>query len=59
MPFTAYAPHAPKYVEAMCPQYQRSMLIVRIQRLGFGYDMRTFECPQCKCEEAAVVKADL
>jgi hypothetical protein len=56
---TAYAPHAPRYMEAMCPLCQRPMLIVRIQRLGLGYDIRTFECPQCKREEAGVVKADL
>jgi DNA polymerase III alpha subunit (gram-positive type) len=57
MSVTAITPRAPKYIEsAMCPQCQRPMLIVRIQRVGLGYDMRTFECPQCKREEAAVVK---
>jgi DNA polymerase III alpha subunit (gram-positive type) len=57
MTVTTITPRAPKYLErAMCPQCQRLMLIVRSQRLGLGYDMRTFECPQCKREEAAVVK---
>ena len=32
------------------------MTIVRIERLGLGYDMRTFECPDCKREELKVVK---
>ena len=57
MPVATHTPHALQYVErAMCPHCQRPMLIVRIERLGLGYDMRTFECPQCKREEAAVVK---
>ena len=57
MPATEFTPHSPKPVEhAMCPQCQRPMWLVRIERLGLGYHMRTFECPECKREEVAVVK---
>jgi hypothetical protein len=32
------------------------MWIVRIQPVGLGFDMRTFECPECKREATVVVK---
>jgi hypothetical protein len=32
------------------------MGIIRIERLGLGYDMRTFECLECKRQELQVVK---
>jgi hypothetical protein len=32
------------------------MRLVRTERLGLGYDMRTFECPECKRDEMAIMK---
>jgi hypothetical protein len=57
MPATAYTQETPYYVEHVaCPQCQMPMTIVRIERLGLGYDMRTYECLECKREELKVVK---
>jgi hypothetical protein len=57
MPQIAYTPPTPKHIEpAICPKCQTPMGIVRIERLGLGYNMRTFECSNCKREEMAVVK---
>ena len=58
MPHTAYTPHSPpKRIEGdLCPQCQMPMGIIRIEQLGLGYDMRTFECLECKRQELQVVK---
>ena len=57
MPATAFTPHTPKPIPlATCPQCQRPMWIVRIQPVGLGFDMRTFECPECKRDATVVVK---
>jgi hypothetical protein len=32
------------------------MWIVRVERLGLGYDLRALECRECKREAAVVVK---
>lgn len=57
MPQIAYTPHAPKHIApAICPHCQKPMWIVRIERLGLGYHMQTFECSDCKREQMVVLK---
>lgn len=57
MSVMAFTPHAPKRIEPrLCAQCGASMLIVRIQPLGWGFQERTFECTDCKREETAIVK---
>jgi hypothetical protein len=58
MPHTAYTPHSPqKRIEGdLCPHCQMPMGIIRIEALGLGYEMRTYECLECKREELQVVK---
>jgi hypothetical protein len=52
-----YTPHSPKRIEGdLCPQCQMPMGIIRIEQLGLGYDLRTFECLECKRQELRVVK---
>ena len=34
------------------------MWIVRIQPVGLGFAMRSYECPECEREETVVVKHD-
>jgi hypothetical protein len=49
--------HSPKRIEGdLCPQCQMPMGIIRIEPLGLGYDMRTYECLECKRQELQVVK---
>ena len=50
------SPLARRVDNPICPQCSRPMLIVRIERLGLGYDMHTLECRECKREAAVVVK---
>jgi hypothetical protein len=53
----AYTQELPNYIKHVaCPQCQRPMTIVRSERLGLGYDMRTLKCLECKREAAVVVK---
>jgi hypothetical protein len=63
MPHTVSAPHiasasplAHRIENPSCPQCSKPMSIVRIERLGLGYDMHTLECRECKREAAVVVK---
>jgi hypothetical protein len=55
---TAHTLHSPpKRIEGdLCPQCQMPMGIIRIEALGLGYDMRTYQCLECKREELKVVK---
>jgi hypothetical protein len=56
MPGTEYTLHSPKRVDGpLCPKCATAMLIIRIEPLGFGYDLRTFECSECHREEMKVV----
>ena len=50
------SPLARRIENPTCPQCSRPMWLVRIERLGLGYDMRTLECRECKREAAVVVK---
>ena len=58
MPETALTPpHSPQHIKHIwCSQCQRPMSLVRSEYLGLRYDIRTFECAECKREEMAVVK---
>ena len=57
MPGTAFTPHRPKPIpQANCSQCQQPMWLTRIQPVGSGLDMRTFECPECNHEETVIVK---
>lgn len=52
----AYVPHSPKQIEGpFCPKCGSAMLIIRIERLGLGYALQTFECHECRREEMKVV----
>jgi hypothetical protein len=56
MPGTEYTPHSPKYITSpLCPKCGTAMLIIRMECLGLGYDLRTFECRECQREEMKVV----
>jgi hypothetical protein len=55
-PGTEYTPHSPKRVDGpLCPKCGTAMLIISIEPLGLGYDLRTFECRECQREEMKVV----
>jgi hypothetical protein len=55
-PTVAASPLARRVDNPMCPQCCRPMWIVRVDRLGLGFDLRTLECRQCKRETTVVVK---
>ena len=55
-PTVTASPLARRVDNPICPQCSRPMWIVRVERLGLGYDLRTLECRECKREAAAVVK---
>jgi hypothetical protein len=50
------SPLARRVDNPICPQCSRPMWIVRVERLGLGYDLHTLECRECKREAAVVVK---
>ena len=57
MAVAAHTQEPPNYMKrTLCPECQKSMRIVRIDRLGLGYDIRTLECRDCKRDGADVVK---
>jgi hypothetical protein len=58
MTHMAYTPHSPpKRIEGdLCLRCQMPMGIIRIEQLGSGYDVRTYECLECKRQELQVVK---
>jgi hypothetical protein len=39
----------------LCPKCGTAMLIISIEPLGLGYDLRTFECHECERQEMKVV----
>jgi hypothetical protein len=55
-PTVSASPLARRVDNPICPQCSRPMGVVRIERLGLGYDMCTLECRECKREAAVVVK---
>jgi hypothetical protein len=55
-PTVSASPLARRVDNPICPQCSKPMWIVRVERLGLGYDMRTLECRECKRETAVVVK---
>ena len=56
MPSTEYTLHFPQRVDGLlCPKCGTAMLIISIEPLGLGYDLRTFECRECQREEMKVV----
>jgi hypothetical protein len=55
-PTVSVSPLARRVDNPICPQCSKPMWIVRVERLGLGYDMRTLECRECKREAAVVVK---
>jgi hypothetical protein len=55
-PTVSASPLARRVDNPICPQCCRPMWIVRVERLGLGYDLRTLECRECKREAAVVVK---
>jgi hypothetical protein len=56
MPSTEYTPHFSERVDGpLCPKCETAMLIISIEPLGLGYDLRTFECCECQREEMKVV----
>jgi hypothetical protein len=55
-PAVSASPLARRVDNPMCPQCRRPMWIVRVERLGLGYDLRTLECRECNREAAVVVK---
>ena len=57
MSVTEFTRRAPKRVEQrLCAQCGGRMLIVRINPVGLGFDVRAFECTDCNREETVVVK---
>jgi hypothetical protein len=55
-PTVTASPLARRVDNPICPQCSRPMWIVRVERLGLGYDLRTLECRECKREATVVVK---
>jgi hypothetical protein len=55
-PTVSASPLARRVDNPICPQCSRPMWIVRVERLGLGYDLHTLECQECKREAAVVVK---
>jgi hypothetical protein len=56
MPGTAFTPHSPTRIFGpLCPKCGTAMLIIRIEPIGLGYDLRTFECSECQRQEMKVV----
>jgi hypothetical protein len=56
MPSTEHTLHFPQRVDGpLCPKCETAMLIISIEPLGLGYDLRTFECRECQREEMKVV----
>jgi hypothetical protein len=56
MPSTEYTLRFPQRVDGpLCPKCGTGMLIINIEPLGLGYDLRTFECRECQREEMKVV----
>jgi hypothetical protein len=56
MPSTEYTLHFLQRVDGpLCPKCGTAMLIISIEPLGLGYDLRTFECRVCQREEMKVV----
>jgi hypothetical protein len=53
----AYFPDSPKPINGpLCPKCGVAMLIIRIEAMGLGYALQTFECHECQFEEMKVVK---
>jgi hypothetical protein len=50
------SPLARRVDNPICPRCSKPMWVVRIERLGLGFDMRTLECRECKREATVVVK---
>jgi hypothetical protein len=55
-PTVSASPLARRVDNPICPLCSKPMWIVRVERLGLGYDMHTLECRECKRETAVVVK---